>query len=379
MSNNQELGDKATLICDLMNYGDKGINWKVIPASSLNHVVLIYGILSLANTIFPGDRYLIIADNNNDTNFYNDWFEHLSFSGGIRPEITISNIEATEGSMLVVSISDSRNKPFCLDEMMTDGRHTVWPGTIYSHQMSGETAEFARASFRQTENIWRDRFGLGPSPKDYVVRFLQDRHFWEVTNSGTRIYKLNRQFSVTVSKSEVTGGVYWWTEQFSGLAVRRLLRLRFGGHIISTVPLVQFKASGLTVPFPDFDEIVSPRKSQGVTFCRDIFYYIKGSLKFALLFNLLGERYQEIVTGIASDDNEGEAQIFPIIVFNNEAERMSFIVFLQEHIGKFDAFLETEISNEVIPENDIMARDRHFTLWAYRQYLVWPAGKNSNV
>lgn len=352
------------LMTDYLDAGPVGANWKVLPASASGTTDKVYALLSLANAVFPGPRYLFIGDDGmGDEMLFGD----LACTGGLKPAFSIRRCMLHGKRLCIVEIRDSRQKPFMLAAGISDKSRTLSPGVVYVHTPDAADDNVRHATLEQIEAIWKDRFGLGPSAAEYATRFLYDRPFWQQASADRRIYRPSPQYSVSVSRTAVPGGVYWWTASLSSLAVRRLLRVKHGTRIIATLPLVEFKKAGMTLPFPDIDQIISTRKQNNVDFCGDIFSYVKGSLKHAVLVNLLGEFDQDWLERLPVSEDVNAQEGFSIMTFNNETEKARFFSLLENNLVHF--FNDSlPARNADAADGDPFRKKKLFSRWAYEQY-----------
>lgn len=355
------------LMTAYLRAGRTGANWEVLPASASGTAYRVYALLSLANAVFPGARYLFIGCEGDDDRGDEMLFGDLACAGGINPAFTTRRCMLLGKRYCIVEISDSCSKPFMLAAGVKDSGRTLSPGVVYVHTPVPAGDGIRQATPEQIEAIWKDRFGLGPSAAEYATRFLYDRTFWHQASADRRIYRPSPQYSVSVNRTEVTGGVYWWTARMSSLAVRRLLRVKHGTRIIGTLPLVEFKKSGLTLPFPDMDEIISPRKQDNADFCGDIFSYVTGTLKHAVLFHLLGECDQDRLKGLPVSEDVNPQESFSIMIFNSESEKARFISVLENNIGRFfNDYLSRRSADAAA--DDPFRKEKVFSRWADEQY-----------
>lgn len=193
------------LMTAYLRAGRTGANWEVLPASASGTAYRVYALLSLANAVFPGARYLFIGCEGDDDRGDEMLFGDLACAGGINPAFTTRRCMLLGKRYYIVEISDSCSKPFMLAAGVNDSGRTLSPGVVYVHTPVPAGDGIRQATPEQIEAIWKDRFGLGPSAAEYATRFLYDRTFWHQASADRRIYRPSPQYSVSVNRTEVTG------------------------------------------------------------------------------------------------------------------------------------------------------------------------------
>lgn len=121
------------LMTAYLRAGRTGANWEVLPASASGTAYRVYALLSLANAVFPGARYLFIGCEGDDDRGDEMLFGDLACAGGINPAFTTRRCMLLGKRYYIVEISDSCSKPFMLAAGVNDSGRTLSPGVVYVH------------------------------------------------------------------------------------------------------------------------------------------------------------------------------------------------------------------------------------------------------
>ena len=175
-----------------------------------NKASLLHDILSLANSIHRGNRYLIygVTDPKEGTEIigltkgqinrksqveFIDFLRTKSFAGDCRPEIELYTIELDYVEIDVLVIFDNPNKPYYLTQDYRDRDKNVKANFIYTRINDTNTPIDKSADIGIIEKMWRQRFGLDLSPLERMKLLLLHPHEW-FKDIGNKPYAYHLDF-----------------------------------------------------------------------------------------------------------------------------------------------------------------------------------------
>lgn len=147
---------------------------------------LIKDIICFSNTVHDRDCYIFFGINDdfeiiglNDTEKTKqadivDTMSKLHFSGSERPSFEVNTISINDKEIDVLVIFNNDKTPIFLEKPY--GKMKA--GCIYSREKDRNTPDNGNATFSQIEALWRKRFGLIKSKKDFLFSLLNNKNDW---------------------------------------------------------------------------------------------------------------------------------------------------------------------------------------------------------
>ena len=206
------INDFEYMILDLINLHYEGPYWDCKKEWDDNKASLLHDIICMANNLEDRDAYIILGvDEDNDfeiidvkvdknrrnTNELNTFLRDKKFQGGIRPLVSVRNIEINEQKCIdVVEIKNTRNTPFVLTENFTDnstGRpKTLHANSVYTRVGDTNTPIDKTADLDKIEYLWRKRFAIDQTAMQRLEKYLSDPDDWEYDDHESLFF--NRTF-----------------------------------------------------------------------------------------------------------------------------------------------------------------------------------------
>ncbi|PNH21628.1 hypothetical protein CAL30_05220 [Megasphaera hutchinsoni] len=147
---------------------------------------LIKDIICFSNTVHDRDCYIFFGINDdfeiiglNNTEITKqadivDTMSKLHFSGSERPSFEVNTISVNDKEIDVLVIFNNNKTPIFLEKPY--GKMKA--GCIYSREKDRNTPDNGNATFSQIEALWRKRFGLIKSKKDFLFSLLNNKNDW---------------------------------------------------------------------------------------------------------------------------------------------------------------------------------------------------------
>lgn len=147
---------------------------------------LIKDIICFSNTVHDRDCYVFFGINDdfeiiglNDTEKTKqadivDTMSKLHFSGSERPSFEVNTISVNDKEIDILVIFNNNRTPIFLEKPY--GKMKA--GCIYSREKDRNTPDNGNATFFQVEALWRKRFGLIKSKKDFLFSLLNKKNDW---------------------------------------------------------------------------------------------------------------------------------------------------------------------------------------------------------
>lgn len=184
-----------------------------------NNASLLHDIICLANSLYKGDKYLIVGvsdpssdctvigltkgqvNRKNQANLI-DFLRTKSFAGDIRPEIELKTVKIQKKEIDVIVIFDRPLKPYYLTEDFRDKDKLVRANNIYSRILDTNTPIDKSADLYNVEKMWFQRFGfdLSPSERFKVLLSRPDEWFKDIGNVDYCYHKTFPEFRIELTE-----------------------------------------------------------------------------------------------------------------------------------------------------------------------------------
>jgi len=133
------------LIEKLVKGNREGEWWDFKLKHHINLADLLHDVLCMANILYKGDRYIIfgvnddsemvginLEDKRNTQADILDYFRKMRFANYNIPSVELSTLFFNDKEIDLLTIKNSKNKPYYLTEDERKGKTTVRSGVIYS-------------------------------------------------------------------------------------------------------------------------------------------------------------------------------------------------------------------------------------------------------
>lgn len=208
-------------IQNLINSKREGDYWDFKREPHENNAALLHDILCLSNSLYKGDKYLIIgvadpSENceivglvNRQTNRKNqsdliDFLREKPFAGGMRPEIEIETVVLNRCEIDVIIIKDRPFKPYYLTSDYRVKEKCVKANYIYTRVVDANTSINSSADLYYIEKMWYQRFGLDLTPSERFRQLLlkPDEWFEDFGNVDYAYHETFPEFRIELSEPE---------------------------------------------------------------------------------------------------------------------------------------------------------------------------------
>lgn len=154
---------------------------------------LLHDIICMANSPANRDCYIVIGvedetynilgvsgeNRKNQQNVLDLLRQKPSWAGGYIPEVYVKTISIADKEIDVVVVKQSDNTPFYLLEDYKKEGQPIFKGAIYTRKGDTNTPKTGTADLRDTELLWKRRFGLLYNPSQRAKFYLKDLDNWE--------------------------------------------------------------------------------------------------------------------------------------------------------------------------------------------------------
>lgn len=352
-----------------------------------NFVSLLHDVLCMANIIYKGDRYIIFGisddfkiiginenDNRNTQADILDFFRKKSFANHKIPNVVIHTYLINEKIIDVLTISDSKGKPYYLTRDENKQGYMLRAGVVYSRLEDSNTPKDSTANPYEIEAMWRERFGLDEKASDRFNQVLLDFKSWKYDGVSSAFYDIDPDYTIEIGDSESSGGKFWWEDGLLEKSTKYYYHLKYKNVELHKIPVIHFRSENLCIPFPNIEYVTYPNKEDGCqtdNYC-DLFYFQKDTIGYSL-FKHIRALEVEAVTELTFS-TPIQTQIKPPIIklpFLIIDDKDSLVTIRHKLINNFDDFLrekekiivESEVENKEITR---INSEKLFSEWAFR-------------
>jgi len=293
--------DMEELLDNLLSLGGEGLWWDFKQKFHEDLFELLHDITCLANVIHDGDRFLIFGVNDNlevtglnvDECPYSQadvisYLRQQPYAENNIPTVEMGFVKYAEKTIAILSIKNERLKPFYFTKELKYRNKILRAGAVYSRVRDTNTPKDSCANPQDIKAMWIERFGLDLPAATRFMLLLEDTENWVYDGINSAYYSLDPDFTISITGEEYRGGQYWWQNTLIEEPVKYNYLLKYKNTIMHELPVVHFHNEGLCIPFPDIEYVTYPGKMDGLDaeFYCDIFYYLKGTLSYALFKHL---------------------------------------------------------------------------------------------
>lgn len=272
MNNNHSL---EALVEYFIKQEKEGDYWDFKQEWHDNNGELVKDIVCFSNTVHDKDCYLIfgVSDDFKVVGMEKsrkkqadiiDYLSNVQFAGDNLPKISVDSIKLLNGVELdVLTIYNTNMTPIYLNKPY--GKMKM--GCIYARVGDRNTAIDRNAEISVIENLWKKRFGLTKSVKDYIFDSLKNKSAWNETEYGYYyIYKPEytiEETEVDFDRGQGTDEFYVYNQTDQSTSYYDL-HVKANGTLLYECQIVNLDGGRLSVPVPhwgyvhfDCDERIS--------------------------------------------------------------------------------------------------------------------------
>lgn len=214
-------------IVNLISSKREGDYWDFKEKPHENNASLLHDVLSLANSLHKGNRYLIlgISDPSTDCKIvgltkeqlnrknqvgYIDFIRTQKFAGDIRPILELKTVKIEGYDIDVLIIFDMPLKPYYITAPYRDKDKEVKANHIYVRTHDTNTPIDKSADINLIEKMWRQRFGLDVTPLEKMKYYLTNPDQWtkDIGNSKVLFHNSFPEYTIELSDVEKFWEVY---------------------------------------------------------------------------------------------------------------------------------------------------------------------------
>jgi len=219
--------DVESKIKSLIKSKREGAYWDFKAEPYENNAALLHDILSLSNSLYKGDRYLImgVSDPAHDCKIvglakgqpnrksqaaYIDFIRAQKFAGDNRPEMELKTIVINSVEIDVLVIFDLPVKPYYVTSSYRHNDKEVRAHHIYLRNQDTNTPIDKSTDINFIEKMWYQRFGLDLTPLEKMKLFLKQPNEWtkDIGNSHTFFHNSFPEYTIQLSDPKGFWEVY---------------------------------------------------------------------------------------------------------------------------------------------------------------------------
>lgn len=341
-------------IKELLSLGYEGGYWDYKKEYAPFADDKLIDIICMANNLCNRDAYIIYGADDDGTVVglenikeqrlvtadYIKFLRSKNFAGDNIPDVEVRTITIDKHELDVLIIYNSNRTPFYLaEDFLVGTRHKdkVRAGAIYTRVNDMNTDRDKTANIRETEYLWKKRFGYDLQPYDRYMYLLDDINGWSECNWDTikyQYYKMHPEFKISINdKNSGYEDLSFFYDDPQ--MVYSLMKLDYYGTTLFETEFWGMDMGRCNIPRPEY-------KSIGVLY--KYYYYIKGSMHWKL-FRLINKNQEEC--------HDRSGMRVPIMIFESDSDRMDFENFFK--ISDKDE-IEAKLKNDAIMQH-IMAEE----------------------
>lgn len=375
------------LIKQLVQEEREGEWWDFKLKHHVNLADLLHDVLCMANILYKGDRYIIfgvdndykmvginVDDKRNTQADILDYFRKMRFANYNIPSMELSTHTFDGIEVDLLTIKDSKNKPYFITEDERKGKTIVRSGVIYSRLGDSNTPKDRCANPYEIEAMWRERFGLNDKASDRFMNVLVDFNNWQYDGIDSAFYDIDPDYTIEIGDSETDGGKFWWEEGLFEKTTKYYYHLKYKKVELHKIPVVRFRSENLCIPFPNIEYVTYPEKKDNCKtdiYC-DLFFFQKNTIEYSLFKHIRALEVDSLSQ--QSFSTPIQTQIKPPIIklpFLFIDDEIHLKAISNKLISCFDNFLdELKNSADVVSSEDDnrkrIASERLFSEWAFR-------------
>lgn len=309
----------------------EGAYWDFKREPHANTAALLHDILCLANSLYPGNKYLIMGVEEIDQRLqitgvdatdpnrkvqaqYIDFIREQYFAGGIRPEIQLHSVELEGKTVEVLIIFERPYKPYYLTQDYSKQGKIVKANYLYTRVGDTNTPITKSADVQLVQQMWRQRFGLDILPLDRMQQLLrQPAQWYQAPQRDQHSYhQQHPEYRIKFSKPKAFWEPYSYfftnRNSYDGRAL-----CKYQNTTLFEIDYVMLDEMRLTLPAPEIGHV----EVKGDLF--HYYYYELDEKQGALLHYLT--RGQLI--------REHRGSLLPFMFFKDRAHRKEFEAYVR--------------------------------------------------
>lgn len=327
-----------SIVRKLIDSKREGEYWDFKAKHHENKADFLHDLLCLANSLHPGNRYLIfgVDDPAKGANIiglqpgetgrksqanYIDFIRNQAFAGGYRPEVELMTLLLDKKEIDVLVILDNPFKPYVLTKDYQDKGRNIKAQFVYTRVGDSNTPQNQSADLFQVEKMWRQRLGLDMLPVERMKHLLGKPEEW-FKDLGNKRYAYHKNFpdyriKFSGPESFWEPHSYFFTnhKSFLGTATFKL-----NSTTLFELDYLYLDEMRLMVSGPDTEYIELPNREL------HYYFYDASSAEGRFLKFLTDGRTSLKSRGITS----------PFLIFKNEGKQREFNEFLVANVPLFE-------------------------------------------
>lgn len=375
------------LIEKLVKGNREGEWWDFKLKHHINLADLLHDVLCMANILYKGDRYIIfgvnddsemvginLEDKRNTQADILDYFRKMRFANYNIPSVELSTLFFNDKEIDLLTIKNSKNKPYYLTEDEKKGKTTVRSGVIYSRLGDTNTPKDRCANPYEIEAMWRERFGLNDSASKRFIDVLLDFNNWQYDGIDSAFYDVDPDYTIKIGESETEEGKFWWEKGLFEKTVKYYYSLIYKNVELYKIPVVRYRSENLCIPFPNIEYVTYPLKNDNCKteiYC-DLFFFQKDKIEYSLFKHIRALEVESVSE--KSFSTPIETQIKPPIIklpfmfIDDEHHMKAICKVLIENFNLFANELKNSLDIAKIQDNSkkVIASERLFSEWAFK-------------
>ncbi|MGO1356411.1 MAG: ATP-binding protein [Alkalibacterium gilvum] len=318
-------------ITELIGEKREGSYWDFKQEYHTNKAKLLHDILCLANNIDNKEAYLIygIADNGDvvglseDKNrknqeFFISFLQGKKFAGNNTPHVVLKTISVKEQEIDILIIKKSNRVPFYLEEDFKIGKSRVSTGNIYTRIEDKNTPINETADPLRTEELWKIRLGLLPTPNDRLKSYLLQKKLWSENRLGSFFIEAP-EFTVVENEEETQkydrySAPFYAYIQMNSSSSYYSYECKYLETVLFERQTVSLDSGRYHTPVPKMGFIGIDTYGQDNLCYR---YFIKGTMLYNLHIFMFDVAYEEAVIA-------HRKFMDLVVVFENKNEKVEF-------------------------------------------------------
>lgn len=328
-------------IIELIGEKREGSYWDFKQEYHTNKAKLLHDILCLANNIDNKEAYLIfgIADNGDvvglseDKNrknqeFFISFLQGKKFAGNNAPHVVLKTISVKEHEIDILIIKKSNRVPFYLEEDFKIEKSRVSTGNIYTRIEDKNTPINETADPLRTEELWKIRLGLLPTPSERLKSYLLQKDLWSENRLG-RFFIEAPEFTVVENEEETQkydrySAPFYAYIQMNNSYSYYSYECKYLETILFERQTVRLDSGRYHTPIPEMDFIGIDTYGQDNLYYR---YFIKDTMLYNMHIFMVDFTDEEAVIA-------HRKFMELVVVFENKNEKVEFERYIREEMSR---------------------------------------------
>jgi len=376
------------LIKSLIDQKKEDSWWDFKREHHKNPIDLLHDILCLSNTVYDGNRYLVIGVSNkyelvdvNDGELRRtqanilDFLKTKKFSGDNIPNVSLDTVVIEGKEIDLITIKNELKKPYYLVFDEKKDKKLLRSGVVYSRVGDTNTPIDKCANPNDVELMWRERFHLDLKSTEKFKLILLDYENWQYDGIDSAFYNLDPDYSILIGSREEQGGNFWWQNIFFEEPYSYYYCLKYKNTSIHKIKVIRFRSENLCIPYPSVEFITYPEAKDGldVNFYCDLFYYRKDSIEYSLFYHMRSIEVSTVNHNTYKTPIKTQIKpaiiYLPFVILDDESEFEKLCKHVKE---TFSLFIECKNAKDECVNGDksILESERFFSEWVLKNSSV---------